>query len=274
MGLVSLAYLWLRDQEELLDEMIKCKMEAQIVKVCSMGLKLEHVGKTIEELRYHFLGLKSKFGFNVCGEGGEYESAVFDCPLFKTHKLNARKKEMQVHDDNSECPVAYLRYSDFEVVEKTEEERQEAADIVQGLIDARKNVSHQHLLNQPQCLPQEIAEDQIQYHKDILVQQKITLSVSIIDPALTQDEIKAMTQKDQLLMIFDHLKKLNVMPYIVKVGLLVTDLSQFKPLNAEYVKQFGLRPPVRVCIEIPNDEIIGHFTVWNTNGYNDEESLS
>jgi len=181
---------------------------------------------------------------------------------------------MEVHDNNSECPVAYLRYADFEFIEKTEEERQEAADIVQGLIDARKNVSHQHLLNQPQCLPQEIAEDQIQYHKDILVQQKITLSVSIIDPALTPDDIKAMTQKDQLLMIFDHLKKLNVMPFIVKVGLLVTDLSQFKPLNAEYVKQFGLRPPVRVCIEIPNDEIIGHFTVWNTNGYNDEESLS
>ena len=37
-------------------------------------------------------------------------------------------------------------------------------------------------------------------------------------------------------MIFEHLKTLNVLPFIVKVALLVTDLSQFKPLNAEYVK--------------------------------------
>jgi len=76
-----------------------------------------------------------------------------------------------------------------------------------------------------------------------------------------------------MLMIFDHLEKLDVKPYIVKVGLLVTDLSEFKPLNAEYVKQFGLRPPVRVCIGIPGDEVIGHFTVWNNDGKNDAEAL-
>ena len=35
-----------------------------------------------------------------------------------------------MHDDNQECPVAYLRYSDFEFIEKTEEEKQEAMNIV------------------------------------------------------------------------------------------------------------------------------------------------
>ena len=47
LGLVSLAYLWLRDQSELLQEMIDCRMNAQIIKVCSMGLKPMHLGKTI-----------------------------------------------------------------------------------------------------------------------------------------------------------------------------------------------------------------------------------
>ena len=47
----------------------------------------------------------------------------------------------------------------------------------------------------------------------------------------------------------------------MKVGLLVGDMSQFKDLNAEYVKYFGLRPPVRVCIEIPGDEVIAFFIV-------------
>ena len=45
----------------------------------------------------------------------------------------------------------------------------------------------------------------------------------------------------------------------MKVGLLVSDLTQFKELNAEYVKYFGVKPPVRVCVEIPGDEIIMFF---------------
>jgi hypothetical protein len=49
-------------------------------------------------------------------------------------------------------------------------------------------------------------------------------------------------------MIFDHVKKMNIMPFIVKVGLLITDLSEFKSLNGEYVKFFGLKPPSRVCV--------------------------
>ncbi len=60
----------------------------------------------------------------------EFESAVFDCPLFRKHKLTARKQEVEIHDNNPMCPVAYLRYSEFDFVEKTEAERQEAADIV------------------------------------------------------------------------------------------------------------------------------------------------
>lgn len=75
-----------------------------------------------------------------------------------------------------------------------------------------------------------------------------------------------MSQEDQLLMIFEHLKKQKVLPYIVKVGLFVTDLAKFKPLNDLYIKQFGLRPPVRVCIQIPDKEVILVATVWNNEG--------
>ena len=65
-----------------------------------MGLTKVHLGKTISELRDHFHGLKDKFGFNVCGEGGEYESAVFDCPLFKTHRIVVGGQEVVMHEDN------------------------------------------------------------------------------------------------------------------------------------------------------------------------------
>ena len=60
----------------------------------------------------------------------------------------------------------------------------------------------------------------------------------------------------------------------MKVALLVTDLSQFKPLNAEYVKQFGLRPPVRVCVQVPSDEVIFVATVWNNKGKFDKDAVA
>ena len=65
-------------------------MEIHIVKICSIGLKPDILGKNVADLRDYFHHLQQKFDFNVCGEGGEYESAVFDCPLFKTHKIAAK----------------------------------------------------------------------------------------------------------------------------------------------------------------------------------------
>jgi len=48
--LMSLSYLWLRNQTELLDEMIVNHLDARIIKICSMGLKDAHLGKSITEL--------------------------------------------------------------------------------------------------------------------------------------------------------------------------------------------------------------------------------
>ena len=71
----------------------------------------------------------------------------------------------------------------------------------------------------------------------------------------------------------DHLQTLEIpFDFILKVGLLVTDLSQFKDLNSEYVKYFGVKPPVRVCVEIPGDEIIMFFIV-HTPGDLDEFNM-
>ena len=47
LGLMSLSYLWLREQGPLLQEMIDHGLHAEIVKVCCMGLKPVHLGKTI-----------------------------------------------------------------------------------------------------------------------------------------------------------------------------------------------------------------------------------
>lgn len=83
LGIKMLAPIWHREQTELLKQMIDCKFKAILIKVAALGLNEQHLGKTIEEMLPALVDLNGKFGINVCGEGGEYETLVLDCPLFK-----------------------------------------------------------------------------------------------------------------------------------------------------------------------------------------------
>ena len=51
--------------------------------------------------------LKDKFGVNVCGEGGEYETFTLDCPLFR-HRLRVTNQEIVLHSDDAFAPVHLL----------------------------------------------------------------------------------------------------------------------------------------------------------------------
>ncbi len=73
LDLVSLAYLWSRNQRDLLNSMIESGIDAILIKVACMGLKPDlHLGKSIRELKDYLFDLETQFGMNVCGEGGEY----------------------------------------------------------------------------------------------------------------------------------------------------------------------------------------------------------
>lgn len=87
LGLTSVAYLWNRNQKELLSEMVENQMNSVLIKVCTMGLNKEDLLKSIGDLKEKLFKLEEKFYVNVCGEGGEYESLTLDCPLYKK-KIN------------------------------------------------------------------------------------------------------------------------------------------------------------------------------------------
>jgi diphthine-ammonia ligase len=58
--MVSIAYLWKRKQDELLQEMIDNKMEAILIKTAVIGLEPEkHLGKTIKEMYPYLIELVS-----------------------------------------------------------------------------------------------------------------------------------------------------------------------------------------------------------------------
>ena len=63
--------------------MMECGMNAILIKVAALGLHPDkHLGKSLHDLRPELIRLNAKFGLNVCGEGGEYETLTLDCPLF------------------------------------------------------------------------------------------------------------------------------------------------------------------------------------------------
>ncbi|PIO63902.1 hypothetical protein TELCIR_14486 [Teladorsagia circumcincta] len=82
LDLVPLCYLWERDQKELLSEMLRSGLNAILIKVAAVGLNKSHLGKTLSEMESTLNRLHLQYGVHPCGEGGEYETFVLDCPLF------------------------------------------------------------------------------------------------------------------------------------------------------------------------------------------------
>ncbi|MFZ1971105.1 MAG: diphthine--ammonia ligase [Candidatus Nanoarchaeia archaeon] len=76
--------LWQKDQFELLEDLVKNKFKVILTGIFAFPLDEKWLGrpidqKFIEEIRI----LNQKYKISPAGEGGEFESFVIDCPLFK-----------------------------------------------------------------------------------------------------------------------------------------------------------------------------------------------
>lgn len=77
--------LWQKNQLHLLEELIKNKFEIIIIGIAAYPLEKNWLGKKIDKSFIKEVEtLQKKYGFNPAGEGGEYETFVTNCPLFKT----------------------------------------------------------------------------------------------------------------------------------------------------------------------------------------------
>jgi ABC transporter with metal-binding/Fe-S-binding domain ATP-binding protein len=84
LGIVHLSPLWGKDPKEVLTAEIKSGMDIMMVHTAAAGLDKSWLGRRIDKKAAEELGkLNERFGLNVCGEGGEYESLVVDAPWFK-----------------------------------------------------------------------------------------------------------------------------------------------------------------------------------------------
>ena len=84
LGLHSVAPLWGRDPAEVLRESIHSGFEILITAVAAEGFNENWLGRRLDENCYReLLKLHERFGIDLVGEGGEYETFVVDGPIFK-----------------------------------------------------------------------------------------------------------------------------------------------------------------------------------------------
>ncbi len=95
LGLKCVNPLWDRNNIGLLEEMVSEKFKIMVVGVYAGGLDETWLGKVIGEKEILELkGLNEKYSISPIGEGGEIETLVTDCPLYKKRiEIIESKKE-------------------------------------------------------------------------------------------------------------------------------------------------------------------------------------
>ena len=114
--LKSLAPIWDREAKELLNEMVDNKMNAILVRVCSEELK-NCLGKSILDINQKLIKLYDQGLAHCCGEGGEFESFVLDCPLYKK-RIIVEESEISVEDDRPLCFVGRINFKKLKLEDK------------------------------------------------------------------------------------------------------------------------------------------------------------
>jgi ABC transporter with metal-binding/Fe-S-binding domain ATP-binding protein len=84
LGLSCINPLWLKDQVELLNELVQSGFEVIISGVFAFPLDKSFLGRVIDRgLVERLAQISKEYSINPAGEGGELETTVLDAPFFK-----------------------------------------------------------------------------------------------------------------------------------------------------------------------------------------------
>ncbi|KAL1455280.1 hypothetical protein WDU94_009385 [Cyamophila willieti] len=289
LGIIALAYLWRRDQEELLQEMIDSNIKAIVVKVAALGLHPhKHLGLTIAEIKSHLVRMKEKYGLNICGEGGEYETFTLDCPLF-TKSIHIDDQEVVIHSDDAFAPVGYLIFKKLSLLNK--DDTLGTNGDPDGPVTVKNMLEHVHVKNPDDYVlylddsrdPCDLLEDETTLIDQIDALSELGDSsdgVTNIKSSdyLSRDMTTLATNEnnwcwigsvigngddigDALTSVLDKLSALLnqknfTLKNVICLTLYIRDMSEYPIVNQVYHKYFNhTNPPVRACVQtiLPDD---------------------
>ena len=100
LGLKSINQLWQKPELEYLNELINDKFKIIITSVSAYPLNDSLLGRVIDKSLIEELQiLNQKYKIHIAGEGGEFETLVIDCPLFK-EPLKVKRKNISGKDNS------------------------------------------------------------------------------------------------------------------------------------------------------------------------------
>ena len=294
LNLIPLGYLWrIGPQRGLLRCMIEDDIEAVLVKVASPpGLSGKHLNKTLRELHESglFDRLKEKFEFHICGEGGEYETLVLDCPIFKK-RLVFDSVEVLEGDDGVGVLKVGTCSAEGKILAQTNTNWKKRGLLHQRIIDFEqkdclKDNNVNRILSEecqlkligktkPRELPSFLHLPHLKIlsgglaHISGLVSQRIlsysdlqSVSPSLPDSVI-EAELAVLEAKSIFITLQHALSAINwnagcygtgtsaTANDVVFVHLYLSDISHFSKINAHYSSFFGtISPPSRSCVAV------------------------
>lgn len=240
LGLTSLAYLWQRDQLQLMQEMCGLELEARLIKVAAVGLSERHLGLTLQEAFPTLLRLNSMYDVHICGEGGEFETMVFDAPFFEKKLAIAASEPVSTGGD-----VHYLKFT-VKVVEKDGPSSGSVGSpqlLLEEFLNVLDSVSNKDSLTISKA--EHVA---VELNKLVMEAKH---KVFVDNLTSTQATVEQQTEE-----IFCELGRILTeygenFTLIQHVTLVVGNMAHFSRLNAVYETFFekSYLPPSRVCVE-------------------------
>ncbi|KAI8597696.1 hypothetical protein EDD21DRAFT_289362, partial [Dissophora ornata] len=250
LGLVALAYLWQRNQEELLHEMAQAGVNAILIKIAAIGLKKQHLGRSIGDMYPYLCQMNQEYDLHICGEGGEYETITLDCPLFK-RRIVIDESETVIHSDDHFAQVAYLRFKKLHLEDKTEDDMDSGWMSEMNLDPVWDADSIMMPIEDIVCSKQQLkGSDTFSKHRSDIVcaiggtnafempnfEARRHLSIA--------EETTACLQNVQA-----KLERIGLTwAEVVFMQVFVTDMGDFGVVNCAYKTFFGINPPPRACV--------------------------
>ncbi|XP_050307729.1 uncharacterized protein LOC126744389 isoform X1 [Anthonomus grandis grandis] len=277
LNLTPLAYLWQRNQRELLDEMIKCEVDAIIIKTASLGLEPKHLGRSLSLLQPHLFAMNEKYGLNVCGEGGEYETMTLDCPLFSS-RLVVGDFETVMHHNDPIAPVGFLKLNSLSLEFKLP--ALDLKDRLDGLplkdsygyvTESNEDETFEITDDDPDSEHSESAlESDLPDNRKCLIKQSAKFGFSnggwLWLGGIQGDSDSPADALEQAISKLKFMLKTHshTLEDVCAVTLYISDMSQFLHLNEIYVKNFNfVNPPTRACVQVPiNCPVIMEALSW------------
>jgi predicted ATP pyrophosphatase (TIGR00289 family) len=111
LGLKVLKPLWGESPEAMWEEMLGAGFRIMIVSVSCEGLGREWLGRVVDRETYGELKkLSEKHRFHLSGEGGEFETLVLDCPMFRKYlEILDKKMEWDSETDSGVLKIKEAR---------------------------------------------------------------------------------------------------------------------------------------------------------------------